>query len=225
MRGRPVCAFLTYARAAGIVVAARGGLRKLAIVVRNLQRQRAPTQHLELLGRVDCALPLFLLLVDAAQRLQRLDLVAGTLRQPREQVLGTIQQAGMEVVFRQRVKRLVSLFRGQVGTRDDVLMNANGPVHFAAATKQAAEREMGFDRLVVDANHLQEMLQGLVGLLVQQEVEAFQVVDIQRRRRLLLVTFAEAAHRPACCRQQQKKPGEQKCRFSRHRTTAGCAMN
>jgi len=67
------------------------------------------------------------------------------------------------------------------------------------------------------------MLQRLIGLFVQQEVEPFQVIDIERRGRLLLVPLTEAAHGPPCRGKQQKQARKQERRLSRHRTMAGCA--
>ena len=56
------------------------------------------------------------------------------------------------------------------------------------------------------------MLQRLVRLLVEQKVEALEVIDIQRRRRALrFISFAEATKRPSCRREQQKQSGEEKC--------------
>ena len=116
---------------------------------------------------------------------------------------------------------MITLFCSQIRSRDDVLVDANRTVDFAATAEQAAEREMRFDGLVVDPNHLQEVLQGLIGLFVEQEVQAFQIVDIERLWCLNFVTLAETAQRPAQRRQQQEQPCEQECRFSRHQSVAG----
>ena len=82
-------------------------------------------------------------------------------------------------------------------------MNADGAIHFAAAPKQASKREVSLDGLVVDPNHVQEMLESLVSLLIEQEVEPLEVVDIQRRRCVFFVAFSESSHGPAGCSQQQ----------------------
>jgi len=97
-------------------------------------------------------------------------------------------------------------------------VDADGAVDFPPPAKQAAEREMRFDGLVVDPDHLQEMLERLVGLLVEQEIESLEVVDVERRRcTCLFVALAEAAERPAGRAQQQEEPRQQECGFSRHR--------
>src|SRR5690606_8141520 len=98
------------------------------------------------------------------------------------------------------------------------------PVDFAAAAEQAAQREVRLYGLVIDADHLQEMLQGLVRLLVQKECEALEVIHVERRWGAFpLFTLAEAAECPARGDQQQEQPGKEKGRFSRHRTGAGYA--
>jgi hypothetical protein len=85
------------------------------------------------------------------------------------------------------------LFRGDIGPGNYVLVNTNGTVYLSSSPKQIAESEMGFYRFVIDANHFKKVFQSLICLFVQEEVEALQVVDVQRRRRLtLIVTFIEA---------------------------------
>jgi hypothetical protein len=50
-----------------------------------------------------------------------------------------------------------------------VLVHADRAVVFAAPAEQTAEREVQLHRLRVDLDHLDEGLDGLVGLLVEQE--------------------------------------------------------
>ena len=84
---------------------------------------------------------------------------------------------------------------------------------------------MRFDSLVIDAHHGEEMLQRLIGLLIEQEVEPLQVVHVQGRRDLLDIPFAETTQRPARSREQQEQPGQQECRLSRHRKAADSAVS
>ena len=67
----------------------------------------------------------------------------------------------------------------ELGTRDDVLMHADRPFEFTPATKQTAECEMCFQGLIIDFDHAHEDFQRLIRLLVEQEVQAFDVVSIQ----------------------------------------------
>ena len=165
-------------------------------------------------------MPFLLLLVNAAQELERLHLVARTLRQPHEKLFGPVQQAGAEVVLGQREQGLVTLLGCQVRTRNNVLVNTDGAIHFTPASKQITQRKVRFDGLVIDTNHLEKVLQGLVRLLIQQEVQALEVIDIQRWWRILVIALAESTQCPAGRSEQQEQAGQQKGRFSRHRTAA-----
>ena len=99
-----------------------------------------------------------------------------------EQLLGAIEQAGAMEVLRELEGRRLALVRRQVGTVEQVLVHADRAVDLALAAEQAAEREVQVDRLRIDLDHLDERLDRLVGLLVQQEVEAAEVRQRQRAR-------------------------------------------
>ena len=50
-------------------------------------------------------------------------------------------------------------------------MNTDRTLDLATAPKQVPQREMGFDRITVDLEHLDEGVDRLVGLFVQEVVE------------------------------------------------------
>ena len=77
------------------------------------------------------------------------------------------------------------MFVAERRTRHDVLVNADRALHFAAPPVDAAEREVGLDRLVVDVDHPQEDFERLVGLFVEQKAQALEIVLVQPARRLL----------------------------------------
>ena len=89
-------------------------------------------QDLQSLPCIDGLLPVAFLFVDATQRVQRLHLVSRTLRQAREQVLRPIEQTCCQVILRERVQCLVALFGGKVRSRNDVLVDTNRSIDFAA---------------------------------------------------------------------------------------------
>ena len=62
---------------------------------------------------------------------------------------------------------LITLFGGQIGPRYNVLVDAYGPVDLTTTPEKAAQGKVGFDRLVVDPHHLQEVLERLVCLLIE----------------------------------------------------------
>ena len=63
----------------------------------------------------------------------------------------------------------------EIGARDDVLVHADGPVDFAAAPVQGAERKVRVDGLVVELGEPKEHLERSIGLVIEQEPQAFQV--------------------------------------------------
>ena len=168
----------------GIEVAPRGigprlrrfGLRQLAQVLR--ERARV---GLHLLGHLDGARPVLLLLVDFQQGAARGHGLIGFF-QARKDFLGAVQNAGLEVVLTELHLRLQLLLAGEIRAVEQVLVHADRAVVLAAAAEQAAEREMQVDGLGVDLDHLDEGLDRLVGLLVQQEVEALEIRARQRPR-------------------------------------------
>ena len=113
-------------------------------------------------------------LVDRQQREQGLALVGGAL-QLAQRFLRAVQQAGLEEVQRQRVLRAVAVGAAQVAAREQVLVHAHGTLVFAAAAKQVAQREVQFRGVGVVLHRLDEGVDGLVLLLVQQEVQAAKV--------------------------------------------------
>jgi hypothetical protein len=84
-------------------------------------------------------------------------------------------------------------------------VHADRPVGLAAAAEQATQREMQLDGLVVDLDRLDEGVDGLVGLLVEQEVEAGQVGARQRPRLLDHMLDVDAGGQPAQHEKQRKR--------------------
>ena len=61
-------------------------------------------------------------------------------------------------------------------------MHADRALDFAAPAEQAAQSEVQLDCLRIDLDHLDERFDGLVGLLIDEEVEAAEVRGRQRAR-------------------------------------------
>jgi hypothetical protein len=106
----------------------------------------------------------------------------GTALELLEDLLRAVEDPGLEVVLAELGERDHLLLGPEVRTLEKVLVHADGAVVLAAPAEQAAEREVQLDRLRVDLDHLDEGLDRLVGLLVQQEVEALEVGARQRAR-------------------------------------------
>ncbi len=123
------------------------------------------------LDGLDGARPVVLGFVDADQRSQRGQGVAGVL-ELLEAAFGAIEHAGLEEVLRQLVLRVFALGGRQVGTVQQALVHPDGAFHFAAATEQAAQREVQFGGLGIELGHFDESIDGAIGLLIEQEVQA-----------------------------------------------------
>ena len=121
-----------------------------------------------------------------------------------EQLLGTVEQARAVEVLRELEGRGRALLGGQVGPIEQVLVHADRAVDLAVAAEQAAEREVQVDRLRIDLHDLDERLDRLVGLLVQQEVEAAEVRQRQRARFAQQVLDVDARGDPAQPEEQRR---------------------
>ncbi len=123
--------------------------------------------------------PVFLVLIDVDQMPQRVRHVRVDGDEIGEQGFGAIEQAGAHVVLAEFEHGDGLFFVAQVRTRDQMLMHANRAIDFAAAAEQIAEREMRLDRIAIEFGQLQEYFDGLVGLLVEQIVQAAEVARRQ----------------------------------------------
>jgi hypothetical protein len=108
-----------------------------------------------------------------------------------------------------------ALGRRQAIAFDQVLMDADGAIGFAAAAKQVAQREMQLDGLGIDARRLDEGLDGLVRLLVEQEVQALEIGARQGARLFQQMLDVDAGGDPA----EPKKTG----RTSSHQSSISMA--
>jgi hypothetical protein len=68
--------------------------------------------------------------------------------------------------------RAVAVGRAQVAARQQVLVHPHGALVFAAAAEQVAQREVQLGGVGVVLDRLDEGVDGLVLLLVEQEVQA-----------------------------------------------------
>ena len=71
--------------------------------------------------------------------------------------------------------RALTVRQAQVATRQQVLMHAHGPLIFAPAAKQVAQREVQLRCVGVVLHGFDEGVNRLVLLLVEQEVQALEI--------------------------------------------------
>src|SRR5436190_17614536 len=184
----------------------RGG--ELAVVLRQLARVGA-----DLPGHLDGAGPVLLLFVDLQQmraRRRRLRAVFQLL----EHFLSAIEDAGLQVVLPQLGERDHALLLRQVGALQQVLVHADCAVILAAPAKETAEGEVQLDRLGIDLHHFDERLDRLVGLLVQQEVEALEIRARQGAR--LVDDLADVDARGGPSHDEEERQREQPPPFELH---------
>ena len=100
-------------------------------------------------------------------------------------------------ILRELEHRGLALVGWQVGTVEQVLMHADRAIDLALAAEQIAQREVQIDRLRIDLDDFDERLDRLVGLLVQQEIEAAEIRQRQRARLAQQVLDVDARGDPA----------------------------
>ena len=165
---------------------------------------------LEARGVLDRLVPVAFGLVDADQVLERLRRAHVEVHEVAEHGLGAIEQARAHVVLAEREQRLHLLLVIQVRSLHQRLVQADRAIDFAAAAEQMAERDLGLEGVLVEFRDAQEHLDRLVGLLVEQVVEAAEIRRRQPADLAVAMAFAAApADQPAGGRrdrQQQEEP-------------------
>ena len=94
---------------------------------------------------------------------------------------GAIQHTGLHVVLGQFQAGTVAILMIEIGTGNQVLMHAQGPVHFAPSPKQGAECQVGLHCVVVHFQQADEHVHGLVRFLVDEVLDALQIIRIGSR--------------------------------------------
>jgi hypothetical protein len=97
-------------------------------------------------------------------------------------------------------------------------VHADRAVDLALPAEQRAQREVQVDRLRIDLDHLDERLDGLVRLLVQQEVEAAEIRQRQGARLAQQVLDVDARGDPA--HREEQPPGSAAATRARSRPCA-----
>ena len=121
-----------------------------------------------------------------------------------KQLLGTIEQAGLEIILCQFIERIEFLRIRQIFALDQVLVHANGTFNLAAPPEQRTQRKMQLDGLRLDLDDLDERFNGLVWLLIEQEIEAFEIGTRQRARFGQQMLDVDARSQPAQRKKQRQ---------------------
>src|SRR5438105_14939806 len=99
-----------------------------------------------------------------------------------EELFGAIQQSRAMEILRKLENGRLALVRGKIGAIEQVLMHADGAVELALAPEETSQRKMQIDGLRIDLHHFDERLDGLVRLLVEQEIQAAKIRERQCAR-------------------------------------------
>ena len=201
------------------LVAVSAGL--FAAVVGDDPTQLVPRRLFEPPRARDRLRPVLLLLVDVDELAQRLDAIVCILGKLAEEILGAVEQTRAHVVLSELEQRLGTLRDVQRLSGDEILVDADGTVDVTAAAVQVSEREMRLHRLAVDLDELDEDFNCLVRLLVEEIVDALEVVGSQSAA----LALARCPARGSACgqpagagryRQQQPEHLESEQRFEHH---------
>src|SRR5213596_1144567 len=177
--------------------------RELAVVIRDFLLRGLPGVLFQLERDPDGLHPVLFLLIDLEQEFQRL----GAMRRALElekRLFSTIEKPSLEIVLPQLDHGVQALLPAQIRTFQQVPVHADRALGLAAAAEQAPEREVQLDRLRVDLDHLDEGLDRLVGLLVQQEVEAPEIRARQLPRFREQLLDVDARREPAQPEEQRE---------------------
>lgn len=131
-------------------------------------------RHPAVLGDLDSLQPLLFDLIDL-QKISLRILFKVSTEQLVEDFLGPVQQAGLQVVLTQFGQGLQTNSIVEIRQINQVLVHADSTLRFATSPEQVAKSEMQFDRLRIDLGHFEKRVNGLVRLLIEQEIQALKI--------------------------------------------------
>ena len=186
-------------------------LGEFAMELRDRRRLRLAGRTLEAARMLDRLVPVALMLVDADQVPQRGRRERIHRDEVGEQRFRAVEQAGAHVVLAEFEHGDGLFVVAEIRTRDEVLVHADRAIDLAATAEQVAEREMRFDGVAVDFGELEEDFDRLVLLLVEQVVEAAEVVRRQLAHARAGGAFAAApAEHPTRERRDRQQQEQQR---------------
>src|SRR6266850_1857853 len=177
--------------------------RELAVVIRDLFLRGLPGVLFQLERDPDGLHPVLFLLIDLEQELQGFATVRRVLELEKG-LFRSVEKPGLEIVLPQLDHRVQPLLRAQIRTLEQVPVHANRPLGLAAAAEPATQGEVQLDGLRIDLDHLDERLDRLVRLLVQQEIETFEIRARQLPRFPQQLLDVDARREPAQPEEQRE---------------------
>ena len=149
---------------------------QFAIELRSLRSEPIAGNRFQPTRNPNGILPVFFLLIDIQQCPQCLLGIGTVIHQLAEQPLRPVQQAGTHVVRAKLQQGKCTVFRTQLGSCDQVLVDAYGTVHLPTPPKQITERQVCFHCLTVDLKQLDKQVYRLVLLLIEYKIKTCQIL-------------------------------------------------
>ena len=206
---------LSQHRARSLCVAALLGLKRLlAAVMRYAGGERCGTGFFQHRCHVDRGSPVARALGQRQQRQSRLGFERRAVKRP-ECRLGAVEQPGLHEVLGQRMLRPLAVASAQICALQQVLMHPHRALKLASAAEQIAQREMQLAGVGVVLHGLDESVYGLVGLLIEQQVQTFEIGFGRLPVGAPPLAQVDARCQPAqqkCCRQCYQQADQQHAR-------------
>ena len=92
-----------------------------------------------------------------------------------ENFLSPVKQTGLQIILPLFGERMQTNAIIEIGTIDQILVHADGALSLATPAKKIAKRKVQFNGLGIDLRHFEKRVDGLVGLLVEQEIEPLKI--------------------------------------------------
>ena len=148
---------------------------QLAVVMGDLDRLLARAR-VELAAGCDGLFPVPLPFIDIHQVSQRRYGHRRARLQLAEEFFRPVEESRAEIVAGEGIQCLVTVGLAEIGPGQQILVDPDCPVHLAPAPEQVPECEMRLQRFVVHLGHPDEQFQRLVGLPIEYQVQAAQIV-------------------------------------------------
>jgi hypothetical protein len=108
--------------------------------------------------------------IDAMAQRRGKILTAG--RQPLKGLVGPIKESGLQEILSEFEECLLAQCRVDIGPIEQILMDANRAIGLTPAPEKLTQGKVQFDGFRVDPNHINEGVNGTIGLIIQQKIEA-----------------------------------------------------
>ena len=167
-------------RRALVVAQAQGLLGQFAVIMGHRHAHGLAEEALQAVGGLQTVTPVLLLLIDVDQAQEGAPPLVTKLGQFLEQALGAVEEPCAHVVQRQLLQGQGAQGLGQVLAGHEPLMDADRPIHLPPPPEEAPQGQLHLGGLAVHLRQLDEDIDRLVGLVVEQVIEATEIGRVWR---------------------------------------------